>query len=113
MLAALATTSTSPVGSLGFSVPFGRRVTSPFRLMQYSGRSSLATLCTAGETLGLNTTCTIPNRSRRSTNTSPPWSRRRSTHPASSTGLPTKLLFSSPQRCVLSKGALLKRWSSG
>ena len=75
----VATTSTSPVGRSGFSLPSGRADTSPTTLTQYSLRSGCAT--SASRT----TTWTTPEASRRSRKATPPWSRRRATQPASVT----------------------------
>ena len=79
----VATTSISPVGRSGFSLPSGRRRTVPVTRMQYSLRSSCAA------SLLRNTTCTTPDASRRSMKITPPWSRRRATQPARVTVLST------------------------
>jgi glutathione S-transferase len=42
----------------------------------------------AGDRVGLKTTCVTPQRSRRSTKMSPPWLRRRLTHPFNETDFP-------------------------
>ncbi|GAI49446.1 unnamed protein product, partial [marine sediment metagenome] len=44
------------VGNFGFSVPGGRRATSPLTLITYSLRISLATLWQEADVSGLNTT---------------------------------------------------------
>ena len=61
-----ATTSTSPVARLGFSLPGLRAVTSPVTLMQYSLRSWWATSSSR------TTTWTTPLASRRSRKATPP-----------------------------------------
>ncbi len=82
---AVAITSTSPVGRLGFWFPSGRMETVPETLRQ----NSLRRLCaTASSRM---TTCTTPLASRRSMKATPPWSRRRATQPASVTSLSTSL----------------------
>ncbi len=61
-----AATSTSPVGSSGFSFPAGLRLTSPATSTQNSARSSCATSSSR------TTTWTTPLASRRSMKTTPP-----------------------------------------
>src|SRR3954467_1140751 len=91
-----ATTSTSPVGSSGFSLPSGRRRTSPLTSTQNSLRRWCASSSRA-------TTCTYPEASRRSRKTTPPWSRRRATQPARVTCRPASGARREPASCVRSK----------
>src|SRR5271169_4490260 len=77
------TTSISPVGSSGFSFPAGRARTVPVTSTQNSALSS----CAVASSLR-HTTCTTPLASRRSMKTTPPWSLRRATQPASTTCSP-------------------------
>ena len=83
--------STSPVGIFGFTVSGERAATSPRAWSTNSLRISCASSAAAGERSGLITSCVTPVRSRRSTNTSPPWSRRRATQPARARLLPDVL----------------------
>ena len=55
-----ATTSISPVGRLGFSVPAGRRATVPATETTYSARRSPALAWAAGLMAGLKTTWVVP-----------------------------------------------------
>src|SRR4051812_25194832 len=91
-----ATTSTSPVGSSGFSLPSGRRRTSPLTSTQYSLRRWCASS-------SRTTTCTYPEASRRSRKTTPPWSRRRATQPARVTVVPASDARRVPASWVRSK----------
>src|SRR4051794_35460817 len=88
-------TSISPVGSSGFSLPSGRRRTSPVTSTQYSLRRWWASS-------SRTTTCTYPEASRRSTKTTPPWSRRRATQPARVTVVPASDARSVPASWVRS-----------
>ena len=88
--------STSPVGMFGFTFSGERAVTSPVARRTNSLRMSWAALAASGERSGLTTSWPTPVESRRSTNTSPPWSRRRATQPASVRRSPTRSRFSSP-----------------
>src|SRR4051794_23795676 len=88
-------TSISPVGSSGFSLPSGRRRTSPVTSTQYSLRRWWASS-------SRTTTCTYPEASRRSTKTTPPWSRRRATQPARVTVVPASEARSVPASWVRS-----------
>src|SRR3954447_2529103 len=90
-------TSISPVGSSGFSLPSGRRRTSPVTSTQYSLRRWWASS-------SRTTTCTYPEASRRSRKTTPPWSRRRATQPARVTVVPASDARSAPASWVRSKG---------
>ena len=62
----LATSSTSPVARFEFSLPAGRRPTSPVTCSTYSARSPCATASSR------TTTWAMPEASRRSTNATPP-----------------------------------------
>src|SRR3954465_4957844 len=88
-------TSISPVGSSGFSLPSGRRRTSPVT----STQNSLRRACASSSR---TTTCTHPEASRGSTKTTPPWSRRRATQPASVTVVPASEARSVPASWVRS-----------
>ena len=81
-----AATSTSPVGISSLTVPSGRARTTPSICSTHSPR----TRCTPSQpgVVGSTTTCTMPATSRRSRNTTPPWSRRCATQPQSVTSLP-------------------------
>ena len=71
-------------GEVGVLVALGpRATTSPVTLRQNSLRRLWATASSR------TTTCTTPLASRRSRNATPPWSRRRATHPARVTVSPT------------------------
>src|SRR5437879_1186194 len=89
-LAVPAATAISPVAIFGFSDPPGRRVTLPLTRTTYSFLTSVSPIDRI-------TTCTRPQRSRRSMNVTPPWSRRRATQPYSSTSRPSSLARSEPQ----------------
>ncbi len=102
MSASSATTSISPVSRSGFSRPDGRRRTTPVTFTTYSALKSRAAVCALAELSGSKTTWVMPHRSRRSMNTSPPWSRRRCTQPANVTRWPASSDRSWPQVCVLS-----------
>ncbi len=82
-----ATTSISPVGSSGFSFPAGRVRTVPVTSTQNSDLSSWPP-ASDGASSPRHTTCATPLASRKSMKTTPPWSRRRATHPASTTCSP-------------------------
>ena len=69
--------STAPVGMFGLTVSGARATTSPSAWSTNSLRISFASSAASGACSGLITSCVIPVRSRRSTKTSPPWSRRR------------------------------------
>src|SRR3954470_4950954 len=90
-------TSISPVGRSGFSLPSGRRRTSPVTSTQYSLRRWCASS-------SRTTTWTYPDASRRSRKTTPPWSRRRATQPARVTVEPASDARSVPASWVRSKG---------
>ncbi len=90
--------SISPVGIFGFTVSGERATTSPVARSTNSFRISFASSAAAGERSGFTTSCTRPVWSRRSTNTSPPWSRRRAAQPATVSVLPTSSARGSPQR---------------
>src|SRR5690349_1639727 len=90
-----ATTSISPVGSSGFSLPAGRVRTVPVTSTQNSARRSWATASSPR-----HTTCTTPLASRRSMKTTPPWSRRRATQPDSTTCSPACAVRSVPASWV-------------
>ncbi len=92
-------TSISPVGILGLR-PAPRSTTVPVTPMQNSERSSPAWVCVSRLTLGSNTIWVKPPRSRRSTNTQPPWSRREETHPNRTTFWPTSAARRAPQSWV-------------
>src|SRR5688572_7980557 len=93
-------TSISPVGSSGFSLPSGRRRTSPVTSRQYSLRRWWASS-------SRTTTWTYPEASRRSRKTTPPWSRRRATQPARVTVVPASDARSVPASWVRSTGLIL------
>ena len=78
-LDSVTSTSIVPVGISRFSLPAGRSSTTPLTFTQNSARSRCAACAASPER---NTTCTTPDASRRSTKMTPPWSRRRATHPA-------------------------------
>src|SRR5439155_21302463 len=86
--------------SFGFTVSGERRCTRPRTRITYSERSAPAFSWQARSVSGLNTICTSPSRSRRSTKITPPWSRRRCTQPPSTTSSPTRWAVISPARCV-------------
>ena len=65
-----------PVGIFGLTVSGERATTSPLARSTNSLRISFASSAAAGERSGLTTSCMTPVWSRRSTKTSPPWSRR-------------------------------------
>src|SRR3954452_18956194 len=85
----------SPVGSSGFSLPSGRRRTSPVT----STQNSLRRWCASSSR---TTTCTEPEASRRSTKTPPPWARRRATQRARVTVVPASDARSVPASWVRS-----------
>src|SRR5215213_7522233 len=89
-------TSISPVGRSAFSLPSGRRRTSPVTSTQYSLRRWWASS-------SRTTTWTYPDASRRSRKTTPPWSRRRATQPARVTVEPASDARSVPASWVRSK----------
>src|SRR5688500_1466070 len=95
----LTITSTSPDASFGLMVSAERRRTRPSTPMTYSDRRRLAFAISASSSLS-NTTCVTPARSRTSTNSSPPRSRTRCTHPSSTASAPTSSGRSAPQVCV-------------
>ena len=72
--------SMPPDTILSFLVPSGRLRTRPVMLNTYSLRDWSAKAKASGVS-GSNTTCTMPSRSRKSMNITPPWSRRRCTQP--------------------------------
>ena len=74
----------------GLALPSGRSFTSPTTCTQYSLRSSCAM-----ESSRI-TTWTTPETSRRSMKATPPWSRRRATHPANVTLTPASSARSVP-----------------
>ena len=80
--------STAPVASAGLTVAAVRATTSPETLTTSSGLSEPAAVWTSPAS-GWKTSCSRPERSRRSMKTTPPWSRRRCTHPATRTVSPT------------------------
>src|SRR6267143_5071581 len=98
-------TSTSPVGSLGFTFA-PRETTFPRTPTQYSRRSSWARSCSSLPASSSKTTWVRPARSRRSMTTAPPWSRRLCTQPKRITSLPTSLAVSSPQVWVRFKSRM-------
>ena len=93
---AVAASSTCPVGIAAFAMPSGRTRTSPSTRTTYSLRRP----CACGRSAGSATTCTTPLASRRSTNTTPPWSRREATQPPSATRSPACEGRSVPAPCV-------------
>ena len=93
-------TSTSPVASFGFTMSGARRATSPSIWMTNSLLSDSASLKAFSLRSGEKTTWTSPERSRRSTKISPPWSRRAFTQPESFTSAPSRSARSSPHECV-------------
>ena len=98
--------SISPVGRFGFTASGARLTTSPSAWSTNSLRTSCATCAGSGACSGLTTSCTLPLKSRRSTNTSPPWSRRVSAQPATVTRVPTSAAVSAPQ--VVSRQLLIR-----
>ena len=92
-----ASTSTAPVASFGFSVSGERRATSPTTATTYSPRTRSAAAWASFDTSGRATTWQIPSRSRRSTKTTPPRSRRVAAQPMSVTVCPTCSSRSDPQ----------------
>ena len=65
------------------------------------GAEGLRRLVRLGGFSGWNTSCTTPSRSRRSTNVTPPWSRRRATQPHSVTSGPASPPRRSPHACAI------------
>src|ERR1017187_2446972 len=98
MESAVAWTSISPVGSSRLTLDPSRSTTVPVTSRTNSLRSSLALSSSSatGTNRASNTTWAIPERSRRSMNTSSPWSRRRFTHPWRRMVCPTSVLRSLP-----------------
>jgi hypothetical protein len=92
-----ATSSTLPVSRFGFTVSSERACTVPVTASTYSERTLSAAAWASFDTSGRATTWQIPSRSRRSTNTTPPRSRRVAAQPMSVTVFPTWLSRSSPQ----------------
>ena len=76
-------------GGSGSRSPGARAATSPSARRTNSLRMSCAALAASGERSGLTTSWPTPVESRRSMKTSPPWSRRRATQPASVCRCPT------------------------
>src|SRR5215510_3437143 len=89
------TTSTSPVGSFGFTVSSDRRRTRPHTPITYSDLSRLAFAISLSSSLS-KTTCVTPPRSRMSMKSNPPRSRTRCTHPRRTASPPTCSERSSP-----------------
>src|SRR5688500_2377153 len=86
----------------GLRAVAGRRTTSPFTWMTYSPpRLAACAMIAAGVHSGLKESCTRPARSRRSTKTTPPRSRRLCTQPDSVTRSPACSARNAPARCVL------------
>ena len=77
--------SISPVGSAGLTCPASRRTTRPATLTTCSERSRSAAAKASPLVSGWKTSCSSPERSRRSMKIRPPWSRRRCTQPATRT----------------------------
>ncbi len=92
-----ASTSTLPVSRFGFTVSSERAWTAPVTATTYSERTLSAAAWASFDTSGRATTWQIPSRSRRSTKTTPPRSRRVAAQPMSVTVFPTWLSRSSPQ----------------
>ncbi len=90
-------TSISPVFMLGLIMPSGLSTTVPRTASTNSLRMAWALSWTALLNSGLKTTWVIPSRSRKSTKITPPWSRRRSTQPMSTTSSPTFLAVNCEQ----------------
>ena len=100
-VAVVAISSTSPVANAGFSAPAMRLEILPLICTTHSDRIRSASMCESGETSGLNTTCRMPVRSRKSMKTKLPWSRRRCTHPATVTSRPMSEERGAPQSVSL------------
>src|SRR4051812_25710640 len=101
--------SISPVARLGLTLPGSRLTTSPAADSTCSGRSRWASAWAPGAVSGWKTSCTTPERSRRSMKIKPPWSRRRCTQPATRTCSPSRAASSSPaqaSRYGLARGGL-------
>src|SRR5205823_1264022 len=81
----------------GFSVSGLRATISPPARRTNSLRTSCAACAASGAVSGLTTSWQTPVWSRRSTNTSPPWSRRRAAQPARVTRRPASSARGSPQ----------------
>src|ERR671932_445089 len=81
----------------GFTVSGARATISPVARRTNSFRTSCAARAASGAVSGLTTSWQIPVWSRRSTNTSPPWSRRRAAQPARVTRRPASAARGSPQ----------------
>src|SRR5205085_4145504 len=81
----------------GFTVSGARATISPVARRSNSFRISCAAPAASGAVSGLTTSWKIPVWSRRSTNTSPPWSRRRAAQPARVTRRPASVARGSPQ----------------
>ena len=78
--------------------------------MTYSERSRSAAANSSAPFSGWKTSCTMPERSRRSTKISPPWSRRLCTQPETRAGEPARSAARSPaqvSRYGLARGARL------
>ena len=73
--------STAPVAMFGLTVSGERATTVPSARSTDSTRAAWATARAAGATSGSMTSWTIPERSRRSMKTRPPWSRLRAVQP--------------------------------
>src|SRR5699024_2742633 len=84
----VAATSISPVFISGLIVESSRLTTLPVTSTTYSLLTPSATATASSECFGLNTTCTIPDLSRKSIKISPPKSRRLCTHPLNNTVSP-------------------------
>ncbi len=97
MRSSRAAISTSPLGTLAFTVSAERRSTVPRTATTNSLRSSLARAWTSLDTSGRNTHCTIPSRSRTSAKITPPWSRALCTQPVTTTSRPIDCARSAPQ----------------
>ena len=85
-----------PVGRFGLTFSGARAATSPVARRTNSFRMSCAAAAASGDRSGLTTSWLMPVESRRSMKTSPPWSRRRATQPASVWRSPTWPGRSSP-----------------
>jgi len=88
-------TSMAPVGSLGFTVAPSRPTTWPVTVITLSGRAASATA--NGALPAGKTSWVMPKWSRKSMNSSPPWSRLLCTQPDSRTWVPASVARSAPQ----------------
>jgi hypothetical protein len=88
-----------PVGSVSLTVPLGP-VADPALGAHDVLVAAAAEACVPTSWSGSTTTCTMPATSRTSRNTTPPWSRRLSTHPHTTTSRSMSVLRRSPARSV-------------